>query len=211
MREVANAHEGVEGGALDAELRRLCEGGRPTEAATLAIRRLGPELLRFLTHALRDETRAGDAFSLFAEDVWRGLPGFRWESSFRTWAYLVARRAAARQARGEKARGVNVPLSEAGPLSQLVAEVRTHTQSVMRNERRNALDQLRDELDVDERMLLALRIEREIPWPEIAHVLAEGEDVTVAAARLRKRFQLLKDRLKKRGRELGLVPSGSDG
>ena len=60
-------------------------------------------------------------------------------------------------------------------------------------------------------MLLALRIERELPWPEIAHVLAEGEDVTVAAARLRKRFQLLKDRLKKRGRELGLVPSGSDG
>ena len=32
-----------------------------------------------------------DVFSALCERVWRKLPEFRWQSSFRTWAYAIAR------------------------------------------------------------------------------------------------------------------------
>lgn len=194
--------------ALEADLRALVEAGAYDEASTLALRRAGPELLRFLVHAHGNETTGSDVFSLLAEDIWRGLPSFRWECTFRTWAYTLARRASARTRRKEKGRVPAIPLSELGALSEIVAEVRTRTLSRIRSERHTALDTLKAELDVEERMLLSLRVERELSWAEIAAVLcddeAESQDAATIA-RLRKRFQLLKDRLKKRGRELGLV------
>ncbi|MBS2020647.1 MAG: sigma-70 family RNA polymerase sigma factor [Deltaproteobacteria bacterium] len=197
---------------LEHDVRAACARGAFDEAASIVVRRMGGELLRFLVHAHRDEDKAADVFSLLAEDIWRGLPGFRWDCSFRTWAYCLARRASSRHRRrnaGEE-RHVVVPLAELGSLSEIVLEVRTRTLSAIRTERRTALEQLRDELDVEERMLLSLRIDRELSWPEVASILAEGEGQPDATdiARLRKRFQLLKDRLKKRGRELGLVPAG---
>lgn len=198
--------------ALEADLRALAEVGAYDEAATIALRRAGPELLRFLVHAHGDEATGSDAFSLLAEDIWRGLAGFRWESSFRTWAYALARRASARIRKRGRREGIFEPLSNLGPLSAIVEEIRTHTLSVIRGERQSALEVLRAELDIDERMLLSLRVERALSWPEIAVILADDEALDPAApARLRKRFQLLKDRLKKRGRELGLVPSERDG
>lgn len=199
--------------ALEGELRALAERGATNEAATLALRQAGPELLRFLVHAHGSETTGADVFSLLAEDIWRGLPTFRWECSFRTWTYALARRASARYRRSERARGRAIPLSELGALSELVDEVRTRTLSRLRDENSAAIDTLKGELDVDERMLLSLRVERELSWAEIAAVLAEeGQAADAAAqARLRKRFQLLKERLKRRGRELGLVSSRVDG
>jgi RNA polymerase sigma-70 factor, ECF subfamily len=201
--------------ALEGELRALVERGATNEAATLALRRAGPELVRFLVHAHGSETTGADVFSLLAEDIWRGLPSFRWECSFRTWTYALARRASARYRRSERAHGGAIPLSELGALSELIDEVRTRTLSRIREENRSAIDALKGELDVDERMLLSLRVERELSWAEIAAVLAdEGHEAgaadAAAQARLRKRFQLLKERLKRRGRELGLV-SGRDG
>lgn len=193
--------------ALETEVRDLCERGAFDDAVSLAIRRFGPELLRFLIHAHRDETFASDVFSLVAEDIWRGLPRFRWECTFRTWSYCLAHRASQRQRRRKRADDLVVPIAELGALSELVLAVKTHTISAVRSERRSALDTLRDELEVEERMLLSLRIDRELSWPEIAAVIGDGDAADAATiARLRKRFQLLKDRLKRRGRELGLVP-----
>jgi len=205
--------EGPRDGATNAfeeEVRSACGRGDFDAAATLAIRQIGPELLAFLVHAHRDDTFASDAFSLLAEDIWRGLPGFRWESSFRTWAYTLARRAGARVRRRGRREGLFEPLSNLGPLSEIVEQVRTRTLSGVRGERQGALEALRAELDVEERMLLSLRIERELRWPEIAAILSDEPD-PAAPARLRKRFQLLKDRLKRRGQELGLVPVERDG
>ena len=50
------------------------------------MRRFGPEILGFLLSATRDDGLAGDAFSVFCEDVWKGLAKFRFESSLRTQA-----------------------------------------------------------------------------------------------------------------------------
>ena len=64
-----------------------------SSAATAAIDRYGDELFRFLLSMARDQGAADDAFSLLCENLWLALPRFRWESSFRTWAYALARSA----------------------------------------------------------------------------------------------------------------------
>ncbi len=199
--------------ATDSErhIRELAASGAAAEAATVALRAFGPELLRFLIHVHRDEVTAEEVFAEVAEDLWRGLPSFRWESSFRTWAYRVARSASSRQRKRGRRRDRLVPLAELGPLSEIVESVRTQTLTALRTEGRSKLDQLREELDVDERVLLVLRIDKGLPWDAVARVLHDGPDAPGPeprdVARIRKRFQLLKERLKRRGRELGLIPT----
>src|SRR4051812_20746183 len=104
---------------VEDQLRALHAGGELRGAATLAIQAYGPEILGYLFAVTREEQVAADVFSGFLEDVWRGLPGFAWRSSFRTWAYAVARNALLRQFR-DGARGRrHVRLSEAPALEAL--------------------------------------------------------------------------------------------
>ncbi|HET8733590.1 MAG TPA: sigma factor, partial [Anaeromyxobacteraceae bacterium] len=67
-------------------LARLDQGDLPG-AATEALRGYGPQVLGYLNAVLRNEDDAHDVFSQFAEDLWKGLAGFRRESSVRTWAF----------------------------------------------------------------------------------------------------------------------------
>jgi len=66
------------------------------QAATLVIQTHGPAVLRYLRALLRDQGTVDDAFSLFGEWVWRGIPNFRGEAPLRTWALGVAWNAAQR-------------------------------------------------------------------------------------------------------------------
>src|SRR5262245_10828338 len=68
-------------------------------AATAALELYGSEVLGFLIAILKDEAVGSDVFSQFCEDLWTGLPNFRWECTFRTWAYTVARNASRRHLR----------------------------------------------------------------------------------------------------------------
>src|SRR5690349_16952146 len=78
----------------EAGIRALCEAARLDEAATAALRLYGAEIFGFLLALHRgDEEGASDVFSIFSEQLWRGLRGFAWHSSMRTWAYAVARNA----------------------------------------------------------------------------------------------------------------------
>src|SRR3954452_11577575 len=99
-------------------IRAHAEAGEHGQAATLAIEAYGPELLRFVAALVRDETVAADAFAQACEDIWRALPQMHWHSSFRTWAYSVARNACYRQLRAPAAR--RVPLSGAEEVDKLV-------------------------------------------------------------------------------------------
>jgi RNA polymerase sigma-70 factor (ECF subfamily) len=146
--------------------------------------------------------------------VWRGLPKFAWAASARTWTYAIARQASLRWRRDAKGRvRRNVPLT--GEASRLVAEVRTRTVTFLRTDRRDALTRLRDELPPEDRELLVLRVDRDLAWNDLARVLAEDEgepdEATLKreAARLRKRFQLVKEKLVAMGRKQGLLGGGS--
>lgn len=188
--------------ALEEEIRELLTAGDAPGAATLAIRRLGPEVLRYLRALLRNEGDAEDAFSQFAENLWRGLAGYEGRASFRTWALRVAHHAAlnlrdqAWQKRGRRL--------ETGDASRIAAEVRTAS-AVRVDRQRDALEALRASLSVEDQALLVLRIDQGLSWKEIAEVFAEGEE-PVPANTLMKRFERVKERLGKLARDKGLLP-----
>lgn len=184
-------------------IRSLSEAGQNSEAVTLALKAFGPEILGYFVAMTKNEADAGDAFSLFCEDVWRGLPRFRWASTFRTWAYTVARHALSRMARDPERRRPKVPLSESPELQELAVAVRSTTLIHLRTEVKSRVAALREQLDPDDRTLLILRIDRKLAWQDIARVMTEGEaetsdaDLAKASAALRKRFERVKERLRK--------------
>jgi RNA polymerase sigma-70 factor, ECF subfamily len=199
--------------ALEQEIQARVAAGDLAGAATVALRGYGPEVHRFLV-AMHGPSGAGEVFSLFAEGIWRGVGSFDWGASFRTYAFAVARRASLRYRRDEGRRAAReVPLEQHEALSAIVAEVRSATASYLRTEHKNRFAAIRDSLAPEERELLLLRVEQQLAWNDCARALCDGDEpigeaeVKREAARLRKRFQLLKERLLAIGRAEGLVGS----
>jgi RNA polymerase sigma-70 factor, ECF subfamily len=195
---------------VNERVRSLVGAGRVHEAATEALRALGPEVLGYLSGMLRNDSDADEVFAAVGERVWRGLEGFEWRSSLRTWVYLIAHREMARyKERGKPHAQGRVRISE---LESVLTQVRTTMGASRRAELRSRLSQLRDELPAEDQALLVLRVDRELEWDDIALMFDEGSEawtlpeIKREAARLRKRFQLVKERLAKRAREEGLVP-----
>lgn len=181
-------------------------------AATVAIREYGPEILGVLAARLRSQSDASEVFAQFCEDLWRGLPGFRWQCSVRVWAYTIARHASIRYVTSAYRKpGRHVPLSQHPVIDQLVQDIRTTTQAHLRTENRSRMQQLREQLPAMEQELLILRIDKQMSFREMAIVVSE-EDLTApgapldrVAARLRKRFQLAKEKLRALAAAEGLV------
>ena len=195
---------------VEAPVRRLTESGDYDGATTAALRAYGPEVLRFLCALHKSEADASEVFSVFAEDLWKSMKGFAWECSLRTWAYTLARRASFRTLR--KKRAARLVLGSSAAISQLVQEVRTQTLTYLRTETKTRLRALRDSLSEEDQALLMLRVDRELAWDELARVLSEtdAEDADALkreAARLRKRFQLVKEKLKELAKREGIYPS----
>ena len=192
--------------ASEAAIQALCRDGAHAEATTAALQRYGVELLGFLRALAGDDDLAGDAFSELGEDVWTGLPRFRWESSLRSWLYALARNALAQLRRDpRRRRGRNLPLSVA---PEMAAVVRTVTREIQRTEVKDEFRVLREQLDPEEHELLLLRLDRGLPWKDIARILGGDGDLDVRAAALRKRFERAKQRLKKLAVERGLIQRG---
>lgn len=199
---------------LEGEIRRRADAGDLGGAAEVAMRGYGREVFEFLGALHRSEPDAAEVFSLFAEGLWRGLPGFAWHCTFRTWAYAVARRSSLRFRRDERRRVARLlPVPESSPYLAVAAEVRTETQPFLRTEGRTRFAALRATLPAEDQALLMLRVDRQLAWTELALVLHEdegpplgGEALKREAARLRKRFQLVKEKLYDLGRREGLVP-----
>lgn len=176
--------------ALEAELRELFDAGDLSGAATLAVRGYGAEVCGYLAAVLRDDEQARDVFADTTAELWKDLPGFRWESSLRTWLYTLARhRLAAHLNRVERQR--TVALSQAPEVSALAAVARTTTVPWQRTEVKDAVSRLRESLTVDDQTLLILRIDRKMSWRDVAQVMNEPQE-----AALRKRFERIKERLR---------------
>jgi len=187
---------------LEDELRQSFEAGDFPCAATRALEGFGPEIFGYLLAVTRSTHEAEDAFSVFSEDLWRGFAGFRWQSSFRTWAYTLARHALYRSFDREGRRGV--------PLSQLEQRIREQTLSFLKTEAKDRFVELRNALDSDDRTLLVLRVDRQMRWEEVARVMLEEGEPTPEVVRrkavaLRKQFERVKERLRILAEEAGLL------
>ena len=174
-------------------------------AATAALEGLGPQILGYLGATLRDDDAAFEVFGYFSEQLWKSIATFRAESSFKTWAYKLVMHSVSRFRR-DGFRRLAQPL-ESSEASAIALRVRSTTAPYRRTEVKDKFARLREELAPDEQTLLFLRIDQNLPWNEVASIMAEdaGEPVEVAA--LRKRFERVKARLKKRAEEEGLLES----
>ena len=201
---------------LEAEIRAAWQEQNYNLAITVLLRGYGPELLGFLVARLRDESAASEVFSLFCMDLLRGLPTFGWRSTARVWAYTVARHAANRWAAAPHRRAErNVPLSQAGELGALADQVRKSTLPHLRSEVKNRFALLREQLSQQDQTILILRVDKKLAWRDLAAVmLYDGEPVDDEQAleretiRLRKRFQLIKDQLRKLAEAEGMLTRG---
>jgi len=193
--------------ALEAALQAAFVRGELRAVATRILEAYGPEIVGFLVAVLRDHDDAADAFAQASLDLWRGLPGYRAQASFRTWAYTIARNAAHRHRR-DPLRRRGVALTDCPEVDAIEQRVRTTTLTYLRSEVRDRVSMLRDALDEEERMLLILRIDRDMAWSDIADVMLAPKDDAErarASASLRKRFERVKDRLRALAKDAPLV------
>jgi len=195
--------------AVEALVSAALDRGDYKEAATRLLGGYGREILAFLVARTGNVQEASEAFSAFSEDLWLGLPRFERRASARVWAYTVARHAAIRLKSAPHRRAErNVPLSEAAELAEVEARARTETLDYLRTEKKDRIARLRDDLPEEDRTLLVLRINRAMSWEEVARVFLSEENAVddaslrKEAARLRKRFQLVTDKLRHRAKAM---------
>jgi RNA polymerase sigma-70 factor (ECF subfamily) len=195
----------------EASIRDAWERGDLELAATRLLESYGPEVQAFLVAFMSDRTAAREAFSLFARNLWEALPQFEWRCTARGWAYTLARNAARRHVRDEKRRRARHVSMPEGLLSEVAAQTRTRTDAYLKTEVKDRMQQLRRRLSAEDQQILILRVSRQLSWLEMAMVFnSEGSGASHAelereARRLRKRFQLAKDRLREVAREEGLT------
>jgi len=194
---------------VEAEAARLRTAGQWKAVATLVIESYGHEILSFLEVSLRDHADSADAFSQACEDLWKGLPRFEGRASMKTWFYTLARHAASRLRRSSRP-GRLATLSE---ITDVAERVRSRTSPHLKTEIKLGFAAIRATLDEADRMLLVLRVDRAMSWNDIARVMANEDDddsdeeIARAAARLRKRFQSVKETIRERAIAAGLIAS----
>ncbi len=177
---------------VDAVVERAIAEARERDdleaAATAAVRGYGAQILGYQRVVLGPE-RADEAFSIFCESLWKGLRGFRGDSSFLTWAYELAWGATQRVI-ASPYRKRHQHLSSSA-MEAIVVEMRTTVPPHLQSAESRRLDRIRAKLDAAEQTLLTLRLDRDMPWQDIARVMHTD------APALRKRFERLKPKIKK--------------
>jgi RNA polymerase sigma-70 factor (ECF subfamily) len=187
---------------LERDIADLLAAGDHAAAATIALNGLGPQIVGYLGATLRDDDAAHDVFAHFCEQLWKSLPTFRGESSFKTWAYKLVMHSVGRYRRdGFRRRGQPLGSSEAAALAE---EIHSRTAPYLRSEVKDRIAELRASLDPADQTLLFLRVDQGLAWNEIAEVMSE-EGEPVAAAALRKRFERAKERLRELAKQQGLL------
>lgn len=187
---------------IDSAVREALDEGDPRRATEIALEAYGTELYNYIRRTVRTEPVADDAFQDFALDLLDGWDQFDWKSSVKTWAYSVARNATHRRLRkenpGERRR------LHTDEQKELAAEwTRTTTRNWEKSEAKQWLWETVEEFDPEDRELLVLRLGNQMEWSEVARVIEgdedlDGDELRRASARLRKRYQRLKDKLRER-------------
>jgi len=197
---------------VEEQIARLRAARQWKEVATLAVESYGSEVLRFLELMLRDHADSADAFSQACEDLWKGLPRFEGRASMKTWFYTLARHAASRLRRSTHPQR----FSTVSEMSDVADRVRSRTRPHLKTEVKVGFAAIRETLDEADRMLLVLRVDRSMSWNDVARVMSEegdddsDEEIARAAARLRKRFQSVKESIRERAIASGLIAEAGD-
>ncbi|ATB38082.1 RNA polymerase, sigma-24 subunit, ECF subfamily [Cystobacter fuscus] len=193
---------------LEQDIRELCRSADTGRAVERALQGYGMEIMRLIASVMHNPEQANDAFSLFCENLLKGLPGFRWESSFRTWAYRLARNACYQLLHAPAARETPVTASL---IPEQPEPGRSDTQPWQRTSVKERFRALRDSLQPEERMILMFRVDQRLSWTEVARVMWDEDEPPTSAAlnrkatSLRQQFQRIKAHLRTMAIGQGLI------
>ena len=187
---------------IDARVAELLAAGTPDQAAVLVLETHGPGIFRMLRGVFHDDDVAEDLYQRFSMELWKSIARFEGRSSVYTWAYVLARCIVSwrlRQREHKREQRLKTGQEEA-----LLAEhwSRTATPAWQRTEVKNRFQELCQGLPKEDRVLVMLRIGERMDWKQIAQVLdeesalADTAAVNKEAARLRKRFERVKGKLR---------------
>jgi RNA polymerase sigma factor (sigma-70 family) len=172
-----------------------CERASFAHATSLILDQYGSELRAFLSSRTNNRMSMEEVYSVVSEDVWKGLPNFRFQGRVRSWIYAVARNALSRH-RKRKQRWHSRHVA-AEPDDYHAAERASISTQL---DHSAELLPLLSELSADDRQLLEQRLVRALPWREIA--LSRGKtsptELARESARLRKRYQTVVQNLRRR-------------
>ena len=191
--------------ALEQDVRDLLARNTPDDTqrgVELAMGHYGQRLCAFILNLVRDPAVAADVQQELWLAVFLHAPAFRWESSFKGWLYLLARRTAVKAAQKGQARQklAGTPLSQAAE-SKLRAHLQTSVAEWQKDDFKAKFRDLRRKLPEKDQSLLVMRSDQEMPFRDIVYALAEPDEVLTPAelktreTTLMKRFQRVKQRL----------------
>lgn len=184
--------------AIDLAIRAQIADAHFDRATEEALRAYGPELIGWLCSILPSDSDAHDAFSWLSEELWKSLRRFDGRCSMRTWCYMLARHAAVR-VRNTPRRQHEQLVSHVPSLIHAVTHVWNTTRANVARQH-DVYAEIRRALDEDDQLLLVLRVDKNLAWRDIAHVLlgegASADDVAKKSATLRKQFERVKERLR---------------
>lgn len=152
--------------------------GDHREAAHGLVRLYGDEMYRFCVHTLANPADGEELAQEVLSDACRSLARFRGQSTLRTWLYRVARHKLTDfyQRQGRAPRKTlpfeDVELADPDPDAE---------EELAMIERRQRLSRALSRLGRDDRQVLSLRVDQELPYAEIARILG----VRTGAAKMR--------------------------
>jgi RNA polymerase sigma-70 factor, ECF subfamily len=195
----------------ETRIQLACERADYALAATLLVKAYGADIRRFIASLAHDRMRRAEAFSLFLEDLWLGLPRFEWRCPARAWAHTLARNATYRHGKQEaRLRRRHEPLSK-DIAEALTAQAPAPLPPYLMSTVKARVRALRQRLPPDDQSLLSLRIDENLPWNQLAR-RSSGRaggtgrpELHREEQRLRKRFERAKSRLTKLARDEGLL------
>jgi RNA polymerase sigma-70 factor (ECF subfamily) len=171
--------------ALEAQVADHCARALFDSATQLLLRGFEADIRGFLRARTRHRASLDDVYAAFSEDVWRGLPGYRFEGRLRSWVFTLARNALARHAKS-KQRWRERHVSDDFETTTLPVRMSV----AIKHDRLARLAPLLAGLAEADRKLIEQRMLHALSWREIAHA-SGAADVVRESARLRKRYQIV--------------------
>lgn len=173
--------------ALEQQIDSLLDAQNYNAALTAIEDGYGPEILGYMIARARRRVDAEDAFGNFREAIVKGIRSFRRLCSVRNWLYVVAR--------NELSSFLKSGVPQAVTLQSDAAAAPTPPSTWLKSQAGRDLSTLRGFLDDDEQEILILRIDRELPFADIAQILSVPPDAMVSEESARQRFQRAKAKL----------------
>lgn len=202
--------------SIDGPARAAWLQGNYQRAVTLVLEAHGAEVRAFVCGASQPML-AEDIYGQVALDLWSEIERFQWRCAARTYLFTLARNAVARMHKlATRARRREQKYSQTHWRDGIVV-ANDPTPAYPRSEVKSALRVLRQRLSPEEQELLALRVDKQLSFDQIAMVMNPLEarrsvpERKRIASRLRKRFQQVKAKLRAMMDREGLLAADADG